>query len=71
MIVRNKLTNEELTHLDFVKYVLEEAERQYVDAHDDYDDPWNALSFNQRLEIYVAQYEFQLECRDWECITEN
>lgn len=68
MKVRNKLTNEEMSHVDFVKYVLEETERQYSDSHDEYDDAWNALSFNERLEIYVAQYEFQLESRDWELI---
>lgn len=66
MMFRNNLTNEELTHVDFVKYVIEEAERQYIDTHDRYDDPWSALSFNEKLEVYVAQHEFQLECRGWE-----
>ena len=63
---KNNLSGELLTFADFNHFIWDEAKRQYEDNSGKL---WCDLTFDEQLETYTEQYEFQLNHRDWvECI---
>jgi len=67
MLFRNVWSGETLTHIEFVTFVWEEAERQFNDCHDD--ENWCDLTKQEQLAIYCDQYEHQLD-GDWKIINQ-
>ena len=65
MKFRNKISDEILTHLEFVKFIWEESERQFSENTWEL---WCNLTLEEQLELYCYQYEHQLQDRDWEMI---
>ena len=63
IIFRNLGTYEALSHVEFVKFVWEEAERQFNECHDEI--KWWDLTREEQMEQYCEQYEHQLMDMDW------
>ena len=63
VIFRNLVSGEELSHIEFVNFVWEEAERQFEECHDE--ENWCDLTKEEQIEMYCEQYEHQLFDRDW------
>ena len=61
MKFKNRITNELITHVEFVSMVWEETERQFNDLHDEC---WCNLTQDEQIKLYCEQYEHQLNC-DW------
>lgn len=62
----NTLTNEILSHIEFVSFVWDEAERQFNDCHND--TQWTNLTKKEQIEQYCYQYEHQLSDMNWKLI---
>ena len=63
MLFKNLVSGEELSHVEFVRFVWDETERQFNECHDDED--WCNLTKDEQIELYCSQYEHQLSERDW------
>ena len=70
MMFVNAITGEELSYIDFVTFVWEEAERQFNDCHED--KSWCDLTNEEQIEQYCYQMGHQLYDRNWEmAVTES
>lgn len=63
MKFKNEASEEILSHEEFVSFVWEEAERQFVELHEG--EHWCNLTKEEQIAIYCEQYEHQLNDRDW------
>lgn len=62
----NVITTELLTHQEFVKFIWEEAERQFEELHEC--ENWCDLNQDEQLAIYCEQYEHQWFSNNWQLI---
>lgn len=63
-IFTNIDTDEKLTRFEFNKFVWDECKRQFKDNNPS--ELWVNLTFDEQLEIFCEQYDFQLESRNWQ-----
>lgn len=62
-IFKNTDTDEQLTRFDFNKFIWDESKRQFEDNNES--ELWQNLTFDEQLELFSEQYDFQLEYRNW------
>ena len=63
LFFRNLGTGETMEHAEFVKFIWEEAERQFNDCHDEM--KWWDLTKDEQIEVYCEHFEYQLFDNDW------
>ena len=63
IIFRNLATGEEKSHVEFVSFIWEEAEKKFSVRYGY--DKWCALNKEEQLEKYCEEYEYQLLENDW------
>lgn len=69
MVFKNTATNTMLSHFEFVCFVWEETEKQYVEKNTNTN--WCDLTKEEQLLLYCRQYEHQLNNMNWVCYYED
>lgn len=59
----NTLTDETLTHEEFVTLVWEETKRQFEDNNTE--ENWSDITISEQIELYCNQYEHQIQYMNW------